>query len=74
MSFIEYDLPFEEYEPCKFCDGYGSVNLMMTNLEELKKWAERLGLDKAFYGHNICNKCSGGLIVSKVYDELELVK
>ena len=70
---MEYDLPFEEYEPCKACDGYGWVDLMITNPDELEKWAKRLGQEFCIYGMNHCNKCNcTGLVVARVLEDLEL--
>jgi len=70
---IEYDLPFEYYDSCKACDGYGNVQLMITDEVELGKWAKRLGQEECFYGYNFCNKCNGtGLVVAKRLPDLEL--
>lgn len=72
MGIKEYCLPLENYENCVACDGYGGVNLMMTDEKELNKWAKKLDIPEAFYGYNTCNRCLGGSIVTPM-EELELV-
>lgn len=69
----EYDLPFEEYDQCKICDGYGFVYLMMNDIVELERWAKRLGNDFAHIGCNPCNKCGGsGVVLVRILPKLEL--
>lgn len=70
---IEYDLPFEIYKKCNSCDGYGTVNLTTHNTKRLEFWAKKLGLEEAFYGYNLCNKCNGtGLVLDYKLKDLEL--
>ena len=73
---IEYDLPFDEYERCPVCRGYGGVNLSGYGLDLLEQWQEKL---KSPYpvvnGYNPCYNCNmSGRVYVCTLPELELEK
>lgn len=71
----DLELPFEFYKPCSGCDGYGSLNLMMTHFTdaETAHYKKRLKQDTVYYGNNICNACNAtGFVVDYELEDLEL--